>query len=174
MPNVASSTIVVIGDTHTTSFEKLPPRMLQAITEADWVIHVGDYTSKDVFDGLARLKGNRFRGVYGNTDPLSIRFEAPIRAILEIHGKRIGITHPAAGGAPEGIEARLIAEFREYNVNAIVYGHIHEPKIMMLGGILLINPGKGYMEKSYFGAPTSFAVITVGEEIKAKITSIQS
>jgi len=44
--------IVIIGDTHVSDFKDLPERMLQLILEADWVIHVGDYTSVDVLSGL--------------------------------------------------------------------------------------------------------------------------
>jgi hypothetical protein len=36
----------------------------------------------------------------------------------------------------------------------------------------LINPGKGYLEKSSFGTPTSFAILTVTETLQAEIINI--
>jgi putative phosphoesterase len=164
--------IVVVGDTHASAFEKLPQEMLEAIREADWVIHVGDYTSKDVLDDLVKLKGKRFRGVYGNADPQAIRNEVPAKDILEVQGKRIGIAHPASGGSDETIEKRIMTEFKNDGVDAILYGHTHDPKIGLLGGIWLISPGKGYLENIRFGSPTSFAIVIVDEEIMGEIRNV--
>ena len=166
------SNIIIIGDTHAAALGRLPQEMLRAIRQADWVIHVGDYTSKDVLDGLVKLKGERFRGVHGNADPRAIRNEVPAKDILEVQGKRIGITHPASGGDDDDVEERVMAEFKNDGVDAIVHGHTHDSKIVMLGGIWLISPGKGYLEKSHFGSPTSLAIMTVGETITGKICEV--
>ena len=64
--------------------------MAQAIKEGDWIIHVGDYTSIDTVEGLIRWKGDKFKGVFGNADPLSVRKILPDKVILEIKGKKIG------------------------------------------------------------------------------------
>jgi putative phosphoesterase len=166
--------IVVIGDTHISNFKQLPKDMINAILESDWVIHVGDFISKNVLNGLLKLKGPRFKGVYGNADPQSIRDQVLEKDILEILGKRIGITHPAKGETGELTKKLVLKEFKKDNIDAIVYGHTHEPKIEFIGGILLINPGKGYLEKSYFGPSTSFAIITIDKEIKAEIQKINN
>ena len=84
--------MVVIGDTHISNFKELPKEMMSVILTADWVIHVGDYTSKNVLDGLARIEGPHFVGVYGNADPLSIRNQVLEKEIIEVNGKKIGIT----------------------------------------------------------------------------------
>jgi len=162
--------IVVIGDTHALTFEELPKEMLKAIRRADYVIHVGDYTSKNVLDGLIRLKGQQFKGVYGNTDPQAIRNMVPSKQILDIKGKRIGITHPAVGGLEKYTLKRAMAKFRNENVDAIIYGHTHEPDIRIQGNILLVNPGKGYLED---GQSSSFGIITIDKEIKSKIQEIE-
>ncbi|TFG22139.1 MAG: YfcE family phosphodiesterase [Promethearchaeota archaeon] len=161
--------IVIIGDTHALTFEELPKEMLKAIQRADYVIHVGDYTSKNVLDGLIRLKGQQFKGVYGNTDPQAIRNMVPSKQILEIKGKRIGITHPAVGGLEKYTLKRAMAKFRNKNVDAIIYGHTHEPVIKNQGNIILFNPGKGYLED---GQSASFGIITIDKEIKSKIQEI--
>jgi len=164
--------IIIIGDTHLNSFKKLPKEMVQAIIEGDWIIHVGDYTSIDTVEGLIRWKGDKFKGVFGNADPLSIRKLLPDKVILEIKGKKIGITHPFCGGPETFIKARVKREFKDYDVDAIVFGHTHEPEIVEVNKILLINPGKGYLEKNTFGTPTSFAILTVTETLQAEIINI--
>jgi len=48
--------ILVIGDTHISSFKDLPMKILQLIKESDWIIHVGDYTTEDIVKGFNQLK----------------------------------------------------------------------------------------------------------------------
>jgi len=165
--------ILIIGDTHISKFQDLPERMLGLIQEADWVIHVGDYTSLNVLSGFIKIKGSRFKGVYGNADPLKIRERVLAKEILEISNKRIGITHPATGGTYENTKKKAIKEFKEDNVDAIIYGHTHEALIEVFKGILLVNPGKGYLEKNYFGPPTSVAILFIEKTIEGKIEIIE-
>ena len=169
MPNK----VLIVGDTHTSSFESLPKKMLQLIREADWVIHVGDYTSIDVLSGFIKKKGPRFRGVYGNSDPLQIRKKLLEKDIIEISNKKIGITHPASGGSSRNTKRKVQVEFKNDNLDAIIYGHTHESNIEIFDGILLVNPGKGYLEKSFFGPPTSVAILTIGKRITGNIELIQ-
>ena len=61
--------ILIIGDTHISSFKDLPKKILQLVKDSDWVIHVGDYTSKNIVEGFIQIKRNYFKGVYGNSDP---------------------------------------------------------------------------------------------------------
>ena len=133
MPNK----VLIVGDTHTSSFESLPKKMLQLIREADWVIHVGDYTSIDVLSGFIKKKGPRFRGVYGNSDPLQIRKKLLEKDIIEISNKKIGITHPASGGSSRNTKTKVQAEFKNDDLDAIIYGHTHESNIEISDGILL-------------------------------------
>ena len=76
--------VVIIGDTHLSAFEDLPEKILQYVKEADWVIHVGDFTSKSIIEGFKKLKANNFKGVYGNSDPLIIRKLLPPKDLVEI------------------------------------------------------------------------------------------
>ncbi|MFX1339066.1 MAG: YfcE family phosphodiesterase [Promethearchaeota archaeon] len=165
--------ILIIGDTHISNFQDLPEKMLQLIQEADWVIHVGDYTSLNVLSGLMKIKGPRFKGVYGNADPLKIRERISAKEILEISHKRIGITHPSTGGTYENTKKKVIMEFKDDEVDAIIYGHTHDALIEHINGILLVNPGKGYLEKNYFGPPTSVAILNIERRITGKIEIIQ-
>ncbi|MFW9939851.1 MAG: metallophosphoesterase family protein [Candidatus Thorarchaeota archaeon] len=166
--------IVILGDTHIRDFKDLPREMLKEIEDSDWVIHVGDYVSLDVLNGLRDLKGDNFKGVYGNADPKYIIDNVPSREILEISGKLIGITHPATGGPIEIIKSKVLDIFKDRKVDIIVYGHTHEPEIIYEGKILLINPGKGYLEKEYFGTSTTIVILTLNQKIECKIKEINN
>ena len=166
--------VVIVGDTHARDFQDLPKKMIELIHDVDWLIHVGDYISKDVLDGFIALKGQAFEGVCGNADPLTIRNEVPIKKIIEISGKRIGITHPVIGGPSDKTKKYVLAEFKEENVDIIVYGHTHDSEIDNLEKMLLINPGKGYLEENSYGPPTSIALLTIGKKIKVKILELSS
>jgi putative phosphoesterase len=166
--------IAILGDTHITYFKDLPKFILKEVEEADWVIHAGDYNHLDVFNGFIKIKGDYFKGVYGNADPSYIREKIPSKEIIEILGKKIGITHPASGGSSVFIEEKVLNEFKNDNVDIIIFGHTHESKIQYKENVLLINPGKGYLETTYFGPPTTIAILEIDDKIQAKIKKIVS
>ena len=165
--------IAILGDTHVRSFEELPNVMVKEINKSDWVIHVGDYISTDVIKGLIRIKKDKFKGVYGNADPKSVRDNVPSKEIFEISEKKFGITHPASGG-PSGItEAKVLSEFSNEDVDLIIYGHTHEPKLQYKDNVLLVNPGKGYLEKESFGPATTIVILLIDDEIRGEIKEIR-
>lgn len=166
--------IAILGDTHLTHFKDLPKQILEEINKANWVIHVGDYTFLDVIEGFIKIKGDHFKGVYGNADPTYIREKVPSKEIIEILGKKIGITHPASGGSSLYIEEKVLNEFKNKNVDILTFGHTHEPKIQYKDNILLINPGKGYLEKEYYGPSTTIALLEIDDKIQVKIMKITS
>jgi putative phosphoesterase len=164
--------VAILGDTHIRRFKDLPRDMMEEIEDSDWVIHVGDYVALDVLDGLIRLKGDSFKGVYGNADPKYIIDKVPSSEIFKISGKKIGITHPASGGSIEIIKSKVMNLFKNKDVDIIVYGHTHEPEIKYEEKILLINPGKGYLETEYFGTSTTIVILILNQKINYKIKEI--
>ena len=89
--------------------------------------------------------------------------------VLEVGGKRIGVTHPAWGG-PEFELEELLPDFPE-PVDAIVFGHLHEPVNETRDGVLFVHPGQGY---SSFMVPATIAVLTVADDaISAEIQVIE-
>ena len=156
--------ITILGDTHIKSFEELPKDILGEIEQSEWVIHVGDYTSIQVISGLIKLKGARFRGVYGNADPMQVRDRLESRDILTIKGKKIGITHPASGGPEENLETKVFTDFEKEDLDVLIYGHTHESKIIRKNNLLLINPGKGYLETNFFGPPTTVVILMIDDD----------
>ena len=168
-----TTTILIVGDTHISSFKDLPKKILQYIKESNWVIHVGDYTSKNIVEGFNQLKANYFKGVYGNSDPLVIRKLLPPKIVIEISCVRIGIIHPESGGSETFLTKRIIKEFRGHIVDVIAYGHTHEAKIQQVDKTLLVNPGRGYIDEFSYNLPASIAIITIDKEIKAEIKEIK-
>ena len=166
--------ILLIGDTHISSFKDLPHKILQYVKESNWVIHVGDYTSKNIVEGFNQLKTNYFKGVYGNSDPLVIRKLLPPKILFEILGIRIGIIHPESGGSETFLKRRILKEFREKRVDVITYGHTHEAKIQWADKTLLVNPGRGYIDEFSNNPPASIAIIKLGKKIKARQNNLKN
>ncbi|MBI2329222.1 MAG: YfcE family phosphodiesterase [Chloroflexi bacterium] len=150
--------ILVLSDTHVTTIQALPEEIIQAISEAEWIVHCGDYTSITVVEEL-RGSARHFVGVYGNTDPRDICNQLPFQTIFELEGKKVAVVHPPWGGPPDGLEAELAARFP--HVDAILFGHTHEPCNLRLNGTLLLNPGQSY---SSFMTPASMATLTVNKQ----------
>lgn len=161
--------VAIIGDTHINEFKFLPKLMLEYLQTANWVIHVGDYVSEKVLNKLITLKRSHFLGVYGNADPKSIREKIPAKRIEQIQGYRIGITHPAEGGSSKYTEKRVTEVFKNHDLDIIVFGHTHVANVTQVKEVLLVNPGKGYVEQSSFGPPTSFVILTINKNITAEI-----
>ena len=130
---------------------------MQAIKEAEWVVHCGDYVSAVVVDELRRL-ARHFVGVYGNADSSEVRQQLPPETTLEFEGKRIAVIHPRWGGFPDGLKEELASHFP--HVDAILFGHTHEPCNLRLNGTLLFNPGQGYPS---FMVPASIGILTVSK-----------
>jgi len=156
--------LLVLSDTHARRLEEVSPEIIRAIDEADLVVHCGDFVGLVVLDAL-RKASRRFVGVHGNLDLADVRQELPARETVELEGKKIAIAHPAYGGAPWGLEEKLLSEFP--GVDIIFFGHTHEPLRTYRGGVLLFNPGQGY---SSSGASGSYGLLTLeGGKVEAKL-----
>jgi len=170
--NKLKTQILIIGDTHISSIKDLPKKIFQYVKESNWVIHVGDYTSKNIVECFNQLKPNYFKGVYGNSDPLAIRKLLPPKIVIEISGVRIGIIHPESGGLETFLKKKIIKQFRDHGVDVIVYGHTHEAKVEWADKTLLVNPGRGYIDEFSYNPAASIAIIIIDKEIKAEIKEI--
>ena len=150
--------IVVIADTHARSLKELPQKLVKELSDADIVVHCGDYTTPSLLDELRRV-AKRFIGVYGNMDPRQIREQLPDKVVFEVEGKRIGVIHPSCGGPPWGIEEDIAKEFE--GVDIILFGHTHDVYHETIGGVIFLNPGQAYPS---FRTPASAGIVTIGQE----------
>ena len=150
--------IAVLSDTHVSLLKHIPKRIIDAISTVDLVIHAGDFTAVQVLKELKQLR--EVRAVQGNVDSAELKTILPVRDILQIENKRIGITH--GSGGPWGIEGRVRRMFEGDQIDVIIYGHSHQPQNKVADDILLFNPGT---------AMDSFGILTIDEGVKGEIIS---
>ena len=150
--------IAVLADTHVHILEHLPKKIIDAISTVDLIIHAGDFTDIQVLKELKRLR--RVKAVQGNMDSMELKTVLPVKEIVEIENKRIGIIH--GSGSPWGIEKRVRKMFESDRIDIIVYGHSHQSQNKVIDGILLFNPGK---------ATASFGILTIDGEAEGEIIS---
>ncbi len=158
--------IGALSDSHASSLAELPTKMVEELRHVDLIVHVGDYTSRQMLEDLRSL--GPFRGVAGNMDGLSIRAELPDRDIIEVQGRRIGLIH--GSGAPTGLARRVRQQFPR-DIDVIIYGHSHVPNEETVDGVLLFNPGSatGRWPARY----ASFGILTVDERgVRAEIVPV--
>jgi putative phosphoesterase len=158
--------IGILSDSHVYDLTGLPKKAIKILEDMDLIVHTGDFTGKGLMDKLRKL-GN-FKGVYGNMDPFSIREELPEKVTLELEDFKVGVTHPAEGGPPFGLEKRLKKKFEK--VDAIIYGHTHLPKNEVINGILYFNPGS--ITGKFPARHKTFGILEINKEIKGKIVML--
>jgi putative phosphoesterase len=150
--------IAVLADTHVNRLEHLPKKIIDTLSTVDLIIHAGDFTDVQLLKELKRLR--EVKAVHGNMDARELKTVLPVKEIVEIENKRIGITH--GSGGPWGIEERVRKMFESDRIDIIVYGHSHQPQNKVIKDILFFNPGK---------ATDSFGILTIGGEVQGEIIS---
>lgn len=161
--------IAVVSDTHCLDWSEVHPDIKAALADADIAVHCGDFTRMSVVDGV-RACAKKAVIVHGNSDPVGIRRAIPYVDVIELEGVHIGVTHPAWGG-PEFEPEELLQDFSE-PVDAILFGHLHEPLNERRNGVLYINPGQGYAS---FMVPATMAIVTIESgAISAEIRQIEA
>jgi putative phosphoesterase len=150
--------IAVLADTHVNRLEHFPKKIIDALSTVDLIIHAGDFTDVQVLEELKQLRG--VKAVQGNMDSRELKTVLPVKEIVEIENKRIGITH--GSGSPWGIEERVRKMFESDRIDIIIYGHSHQSQNKVINDILLFNPGK---------ATDSFGILTIDGGAKGEIIS---
>ncbi|WP_328535355.1 metallophosphoesterase family protein [Streptomyces sp. NBC_00344] len=130
--------LVLTSDTHLPKRAGLLPHpLLDAIEQADAVIHAGDWVDPATLD-LLESRARRVIGVYGNNDGPELRARLPEVASAVLGGLRFGVVHET--GAAQGRERRCSARFPDLDV--LVFGHSHIPwDTIAPTGLRLLNPG---------------------------------
>jgi hypothetical protein len=150
--------IAVLADTHVNRLEHLPKKIIDGLSTVDLVIHAGDFTDVQLLEELKQLR--EVKAVRGNMDSTELKTVLPVKEIVEIENKRIGITH--GSGGPWGIEERVRKMFESDRIDIIVYGHSHQSQNKVINDILFFNPGK---------ATDSFGILTIDGEAQGEIIS---
>jgi uncharacterized protein len=128
--------VIVLADTHLKGgFGTIDDQVLEAVAQADVVIHAGDITSRQALAELQAMADTY--AVFGNNDH-DLLGVLPESRLFELEGLRIALVHDS--GPAKGRPARLHRRFPDAEL--IIFGHSHVP-IDEVGvqGQALFNPG---------------------------------
>jgi len=129
--------IGLISDTHIPDRAKqLPQNVFDAFSDVDLILHAGDLTSLEVINQLEQIAP--VMAVQGNMDRVN-GINLPKAKVVEAEGLKIGIVHGEV--YPRADTQQLVYLAKELNVDILISGHSHQPKIEKKDGVLLINPG---------------------------------
>lgn len=144
--------VAVISDTHVPgSIRALPDELLVRLRDVDWILHAGDVTTAEVLQRLAAIAPTT--AVAGNIDPPELRQTLHEREILELGGRRVGLTH---GHQRHALQDQYIGSSYEQppfelfyqammaqlpGAEIILFGHFHRPLVKWWRGVLFVNPG---------------------------------
>lgn len=135
--------LTLVSDTHSTDGHKLRGRTLEAVRNADLVIHAGDFMRASVLDAFER-EATKFCGVSGNNDDSEITDRLPKARTVEYEGIRFAVTHTVRGG-----NTALTLFGQEREADAVIFGHSHRPTVELSGPIPLLNPGSHAQPRGY-------------------------
>ena len=129
--------IGLISDTHIPDrARELPQNVFETFNNVDLILHAGDLTSLKVIEQLEKIAP--VMAIQGNMDRTN-GINLPKAKVIEAEGLKIGIIHGEV--YPRGDTQQLLYLARELNVDILISGHSHQPKIEQIEGILLLNPG---------------------------------
>lgn len=129
--------IAVISDTHMPRGpRRLPERCVELLTEAEMIIHAGDFSDASVYSLISSF--GPLVAVHGNVDCAELRAELPAATAIDVEGTTIAVIHDA--GPAKGRLARMRARFP--GADAVVFGHSHMPLHESdRSGFQIFNPG---------------------------------
>jgi uncharacterized protein len=147
----------VISDTH----NLLRPSAVAFLRGSDFIIHAGDICNEKVLAELRALapvtavRGNNDKGDWARALPEIERVAAGEVTICIVHDL-----------------ADLYMDLRAPDVQVVVCGHSHRPRIEDKGGVLFVNPGSAGPRR--FRLPISAAEIIVeGKAVSARLTELE-
>jgi len=127
--------LVVVSDTHGTTDHRMEGHTLEAVREADLVLHAGDFLTRSVLAAF-EAEAAAFRGVYGNNDPTELRERLPADRVVEWAGLRIAMAH-----GHDHSDTALSMFGREAMADLVVVGHSHKPGVDGEREPPVLNPG---------------------------------
>jgi len=132
--------IGIISDTH----GLLRPAALDALEGSEQILHAGDVGKAEILEQLRAIAP--VTAVRGNVDTSPWARQLPEWEVLETGGIRIYMRH---------ILDKLDRDPAAADMQAVVYGHTHDPKIEERNGVLYLNPGSAGPRR--FTLPVSVA-----------------
>ena len=157
--------IGVVADTHA---QTLPKQMLEDFAKVDLIIHAGDFCSMDDVKALRAIK--ELKGVYGNMDSDDVRDAFPRQQIIKCGKFNIGLFH--GEGSPKNLIERIKREFKNKDVDVIIFGHSHQPMNEVIDRTLYFNPGSP--TDTIFAPYLSYGILELNEQISGQIIKVKN
>ncbi|KIL51877.1 metallophosphoesterase family protein [Jeotgalibacillus soli] len=130
--------MIVISDTHMPKMaKKIPEALKKGLTDADLILHAGDWQTAEVYDELRKYAP--VEGVTGNIDEEGLHKLFDRKKILHFGEVKIGITH--GDGKGKTTEKRAMDVFKDDDIDILIYGHSHIPVLKTNDKPILFNPG---------------------------------
>lgn len=157
--------ILVLADTHSRT---LPDQLIKAMAKVDFIIHAGDICDIKMFSEMQKI--NDVEAVFGNMDEGRIRQKLPRQLSLICEGVKIGVTH--GEGSPKGLLERVREEFKDSDVDIVIFGHSHEPLTQRSDNKTFFNPGSP--TDDIFAPYCSYGILEIdGASIKTEIVKVK-
>lgn len=158
--------IGVISDTHIpTRGRFLPPQLFKVFDGVQLILHAGDLVDEKIIDDLCCLAP--VEAVAGNMDPANLRRRLGRLKLIKVGDINIGLLHGDGGGRLiNPTEVREI--FKPFILQAVVFGHMHEPQRIVHEGILYFNPGSA-VDPRRSPKPSCGRLLIKGSQIDGEI-----
>lgn len=129
--------IGLISDTHIPDrMRELPEKVFEAFKDVEMILHAGDVTSQEVIEKLEEIAP--VTAIQGNTDRI-VGLNLPKTAVVEAEELKIGVIHGEVYPRADTQQLHYLA--KQLDVDILVSGHSHQPKVEKVEDVLLINPG---------------------------------
>ena len=129
--------IGLISDTHIPDrMRELPEKVFAAFKDVEMILHAGDVTSQEVIEKLEEIAP--VTAIQGNTDRI-VGLNLPKTAVVEAEELKIGVIHGEVYPRADTQQLHYLA--KQLDVDILVSGHSHQPKVEKVEDVLLINPG---------------------------------
>ncbi len=155
--------IGVISDTHIRSSDKMLPEIIYKVFDGvSIILHGGDILIDEVIIELETIAP--VYAVAGNNDDYRMLDKYGTKKIIEVNGKRIGLTH---GSSRRSAYLSAYSIFSGDNVDCVVYGHSHKPHNEIIDGVLFFNPGSPTSRR--FEPQYSLGLLYIDSDIRGEI-----
>ena len=157
--------IGVVSDTHS---RPIPQQVFDTFKNVDFIIHAGDFCSLEDLKKFQEIK--TVKAVHGNMDENNLCALLPERDIVAWENFKIGLYH--GRGPAHQILDSVQEEFKNDHVDAVIFGHSHQPFNEELNGVLYFNPGSP--NDRIFAPYCSYGILEIkGEKLVGKIVKVK-
>ena len=145
-------TVGIISDTH----GLLRPEAMKALQGVEQIIHAGDVGKPEILDQLRAIAP--VVAVRGNVDKGDWAHRLPMTEVVEFGEVLIYVLHDLN---------TLDLDPKAAQMDAVIYGHTHQPLIEWKRGVLYLNPGSAGPRR--FDLPVSMALLRItGKQIETE------